>query len=104
MSEIQRLLRIAARRNGAGEYGTLRVRLLKVQIKALRAQLTEDGISGPVLFEAVLKGYLQRHPAVLAMIDQWKRDELPKSVDIKSLSDQELDDIYAAIGGGMVEE
>jgi hypothetical protein len=103
MSDIQRLLRVAARRNEAGEYGSLRVRLLKTQIEALREQLLRDGASANVLFEAVLRGYLERHPAVLAMLDQWKRDEQPESQrSSKSLTNKEVADIYAEIGGGMV--
>lgn len=104
MSEIQRLLRVAASRNAATEYGGLRIRLLKSQIAALREQLKADGMSVNVLFEAVVRGYLERSPAVLAMVDQWKRDELPPEKPVKALSSRELDDIYAALGSGMIEE
>lgn len=105
MSEIQRLLRVAARRNEATEYGSLRVRLLKSQLAALREQLEADGMSANVLIEAVVRGYLLRSPAVLAMIDQWKRDELPETgKDPGSLKKRELDDIYAELGSGMLED
>jgi hypothetical protein len=105
MSEIQRLLRVAARRNEATEYGSLRVRLLKSQLAALREQLQADGMSANVLIEAVVRGYLMRNPAVLAMIDQWKRDELPEQgKPVGSLSKRELNDIYAEIGSGMLTE
>ncbi len=103
MSDIQRLLRIAARRNEAGEYGALRVRLLKKQISALRKRLAEDGLSANVLFEAVLRGYVERHHSVLAMIDQWKRDENVKEPPpTKHLSSKEVADIYAELGGGTI--
>lgn len=105
MSEIQRLLRVAASRNAATEYGGLRIRLLKSQIAALREQLKADGLSANVLFEAVLRGYLGRNPAVLAMIDQWRRDERPEGdKPQKGLSKRELDDIYAELGSGNMDE
>jgi hypothetical protein len=106
MSEIQRLLRVAARRNKATEYDYLRVRLLKSQIAALREQLQTDGMSANVLIEAVVRGYLMRSPAVLAMIDHWRQDELPekKRKASSSLSKKELNEIYAEIGSGMLDD
>lgn len=105
MSEIQRLLRVAARRNEASEYGSLRLRLLKAQIAALKEKLKADSMSATVLIEAVIKGYLDSHPAVLAMIDQWRRDNQKETgVKAVSLSDRELADIYAEIGSGNMEE
>lgn len=104
MDKLQRLLRVAASRNAATEYGGLRIRLLKSQISALKEQLEKDGMSANVLFEAVLRGYINRHPAVLAMVDQWKRDEAIEERPIKSMSDKEVADIYAELGSGMMEE
>lgn len=104
MSEIQRLLRVASRRNKAAEYGKIRIRLLQTQIDALRAMLKEDGVSANVLFEAVVRGYLMRDPAVLAMIDAWARDEKKQAKEAKSLSKGELDDIYAELGSGILDE
>jgi hypothetical protein len=105
MSEIHRLLRVAASRNAATEYGELRVRLLKSQIAALREQLQTDRMSAAVLIEAVVRGYLDRSPAVLAMIDQWKRDQRPgDEKPQRGLSKRELDDIYAELGSGNMEE
>lgn len=105
MDKLQRLLRVAASRNEATEYGGVRVRLLKSQIAALRETLAKDNMSMNVLFEAVVRGYINRNPAVLAMIDQWKRDEKPEGEKAaKALSTRELDDIYAAIGSGIIEE
>jgi hypothetical protein len=104
MSEIQRLLRVAASRNAATDYGGLRIRLLKSQIAALREQLQADNMSANVLIEAVVRGYLNRHPAVLAMVDQWKREEAPEGKPQSGLSKRELDDIYAELGGGTMEE
>lgn len=104
MSEIQRLLRVAARRNEAGEYGSIRVRLLKAEIEELRETLADDSMSVNVLFEAVVRGYINRHPAVLAMIDQWKRDERPREPEQRTLRDREIADIYAELGGGTIQE
>lgn len=105
MSEIQRLLRVAARRNEAGEYGTLRVRLLKAEIEELRRRLREDGVSANVLFEAVLRGFISKHPAVLAMVDQWRRDEVRTPAKATAiLSEKDVSDIYAELGGGTIDE
>lgn len=103
MSEIQRLLRVAARRNEAGEYGSIRVRLLKAEIEALRETLSADSMSLNVLFEAVVRGYINRHPAVLAMVDQWKRDERPSDPEQKSLRSREIADIYAELAGDNID-
>ena len=98
MSEIQRLLRVAARRNEADEYGTLRVRLLRTEIEAFRRRLQEDGVSANVVFEAVLRGFVSKHPAVLAMVDQWKRDEVvAQTKPTKLLSAEDVSDIYAEL-------
>lgn len=105
MSEIQRLLRVAARRNQASEYGSIRIRLVKTQIESLKQRLLKDGVSANVLFEAVLRGYIDSHPAVLAMLDQWQRDEqVEQKKSEKSLSSKDVADIYAELGGGMVDE
>jgi hypothetical protein len=103
MSRIQHLLRVAARRNEAAEYGAIRIRLLKKEIASLREGLRADGMSANVLFEAVVRGYLMRDPAVLAMIDSWKREERSKP-EPKPLDRAELADIYAELGGGTLEE
>jgi hypothetical protein len=104
MSKIQRLLRVAARRNQASEYGSIRVRLLKSQIETVRQRLLEDGVSANVLFEAVLRGFIDKHPAVLAMLDQWQRDEQKERKSEKSLSRKDVADIYAELGGGIIED
>lgn len=102
MSEIQRLLRVAARRNKAGEYGSIRIRLLKTQIESLKQRLLEDGVSANVLFEAVLRGFIDKNHTVLAMLDQWQRDEQPEKKAEKPLNRKDVDDIYAELGGGMI--
>lgn len=104
MSDIQRLLRVTAGRNDRLEYGELRVRLLKTQLESVRALLKRDRISATVLVEAVLRGYVERSPAVLAMVDQWRRDNLKGQSDVDSLSSKEISDIYASLGGGTIEE
>lgn len=105
MSEIKRLLRVAASRNAATEYGGVRFRLLKSLAAEMREQLEEDGMTANVLFEAVVRGYVERHPAVLAMVDQWKRDNgYDSEPKVKSLSSKERDDIYAALGSGMIDD
>ncbi len=107
MSEIKRLIRVAQRRNSANEYVAVGARLLGTLNDRFRKRLAEDRISFPVFLEAVVRGYVSHHPAVLAMIDQWMRDEkVDRPVEAKSpkFSSRELDEIYAATGSGMVDE
>lgn len=106
MSDIQRLLRVAARRNRREEYGTLKVRLLRSDIQALREALADEGMSASVLFEAAARGFIRRHPSMLAMVQEWMRDQglEPRAEEGRRPSNRELDEIYAAIGGGMIDD
>lgn len=100
MSEVQRLLRIAAARNREHEYTTFRVRTLRTTLMDLRRRCQEDGITLPALMEALARGYISKHPSALAMVDQWVREEglgreHPQG---PSLSKRDLEEVYAAIG------
>lgn len=65
----------------------------------------EEGLSGNVVLEAFLNGYLNSHPAVLAMVDQWVRDtgETPEPRSPK-LSRRDLEEIYTAASRGIIAE
>lgn len=106
MDEIQRLLRVAARRNTAGEYTAIKFRLLRSLAEQFRHRASEDRISPNVVLEAVLMGYVNHHPAVLAMIDEWIRQERPEVGEPRApkLSTRDLDEIYAAAGSGMISD
>lgn len=105
MDEIRRLLRVAARRNSAEDYTAIKFRVLKTLGQAFRRQCAEDSVTPNVVMEAVLRGYVNRHPAVMAMIDEWIRQERPEEPERKSprLSKRELEEIYAAAGSGMID-
>lgn len=66
----------------------------------------EDGLSGNVVLEAFLNGYLNSHPAVLAMVDQWVRDTTGEAPEPRSpkMSRRDLEEIYAAASRGIVVE
>lgn len=102
--EIRRLLRVAADRNAREEYGTVRVRLLRSEIAAFRRRLAEERVSANVFFEAVIRGYLRGDPSAAAMVEDWARHARPEAPESRSrsASDRELDEIYAAIDGGMM--
>ena len=104
MSEIQRLLRVAARRNEAGEYTFAKFRVLRTLNEEFRRRAAEDRTSPNVIFEAFLRGYVNHHPAVLAMVDQWIRDEGMEPPEQKAprLSKADLDEVYAAAASGMI--
>lgn len=104
MDEIRRLLRVTARRASADQYTSLRFRLLRSTSDRVRELCEQDGMTVNALLEAFLDGYVHRHPAVLALIDQRMRDvDVPEKRGPK-MSKRDLDEIYAAAGSGMVEE
>jgi len=104
VSKIQQLIRIAALRNKSQEYATMRFRVLKSLIASFRRKTMEDGLSGNVVIEAFLRGYLNSHPAVMAMVDQWVNTEMgedPPERRSPKLSKRDLEEIYAASARGM---
>lgn len=106
MSEIQRLIRVAARRNSAEEYTVVRFRALRSLVDRFRRKAVEDGVSGNVVLEAFLRGYVESHPAVLAAIDQWTREAFPEREAPRGpvMSRRDLDEIHAAANRGMMAE
>ena len=103
MSEMKRLLDLAERRNRAGSFTSARVKILKTDFELLRKQLADDGLSLNQMFMAVVRGYLLRHPSVLAMLDDLARDRAKPELRKPSLSNKEMDEIYATIGSGMMD-
>jgi len=103
---LERLLRVAAARSRAEDYTGLRVRVLKTLRSALAARCAEDRISVPAVVEALLRGFVDRNPGALAMVDQWVRDEglEPEPPRGPSLNQNELADVYAAIARGSTTE
>lgn len=106
MDEIQKLLRVAAKRNAAGDYTDVKFRILRSLVDRFRRQAMEDRVSGNVIIEAVLRGYVEKHPAVLAMLDKWISEEQPEQREVPRprMSKKDLAEIYAAAGSGMIEE
>lgn len=100
-TELPRLLRIAADRNRREEYGGLIIRLLRSDIRALRARLATDRMSPNVLIEALVRGYLANDPAMVAALEDWMRRERPSAPvpRPKKQSKRELDDIYDELEG-----
>lgn len=101
MDGIRRLLRVAAERNVRADSSVVRFRMDGELARQLRERLDEEGISLTVFMEAVCRGYVRGHHAVLAMIDQWIREECPEAVDQgPKLSTNDLNEIYAAVADG----
>lgn len=100
MSKMARLLRVAAARNKQSEYTGLRVRILKDVKASLLERCEEDGITVCALMEALTRGFINKHPSALAMVDQWIRDEglETKPVIAPNLNRNEIAQIYARIG------
>jgi hypothetical protein len=106
MSKIQKLLQIANKRNKANEYCELNFRLLKTLKRSFKNHAKENNVSMNVIMEALIRGYVRDHPAILAMIDQWMRDEKieDKKQHIPKLNSNDLKEIHAAIQSGMIIE
>lgn len=105
MSDIKRLIRVADNRNRAEEYAEVKFKVLRTLKKSLVVRLADDRISKTAFFEAVVKGYVDRHPAVMAMVDQWIRENTPEGREPRSpsLRRSEIDEIYAEISRGNAE-
>jgi hypothetical protein len=106
VSELQRLIRVAARRNSAEEYTVVRFRALRSLVDRFRRKAVEEGVSGNVVLEAFLRGYVESHPAVLAAVDQWTRESYPEQEHARGpvMNRRDLDEIYAAANRGMMAE
>jgi hypothetical protein len=102
-SNIQRLLHITKGRNKFKEYTSINFRLLKTLKNEFRKHAKENNTSMNVIIEAIVRGYVRDHPAVLAMIDQWMRDEgiQEKPQSAPKMNKNDLDEIHAAIKSGM---
>lgn len=103
MSEIKKLIRVTNDRNRAKDYTLARFRTLRTILSRFRIRTMEDGISGNVVIEACMNGYVNSHPAVLAMVDQWIRDTTGEEPPVKtpSLNKKDLNEIYAASQRGL---
>ena len=99
MSEIRRLIRLASERNIRENYTAFTCSIMRTLDAAARRKANEERITLNVVIEAVLRGYVNDHPAVLAMIDQWLRDENrePQESVGPRISKKEIDEIFEAI-------
>lgn len=107
MSEIRRLLRLAEKRNTAGEYTSTRFRVKRTLDASFRRACMEDSVTPNVVIEACLRGFVDRHPAVLAMIDQWIRDEGRERRDDRTgpkMTRSDIAEIYAAARSGLEDD
>ncbi len=103
--EIRRLVQVAARKGGDLNYTGVRFRVLRTLYDKFCRMAAEDSTSPHAVIEAVLSGYVNRHPAVLAMVDQYVRDNYAeREARGPRLSKKELNELYAEIGSGMIEE
>lgn len=102
MSRVDKLLRLAETRRRNHEFVDLRLRVSAPLRESLYGRCREDGITVPALLEALLRGFVTKHPAALAMVDQWIRDEghEKKAKSGPVINDRELAELYAAIARG----
>jgi len=101
MDEIQRLLQVTAERNERKDWVVVRFRMDGELNRQLRERLDDEGLPLTAFMEAVCRGYVRGHHSLLAMLDQWIREERPESVSKgPKLSTRDLDEIYAAVADG----
>ena len=99
MRDLSKLLRVTAARNSEGDYCLIKFRALKTLRESLRERCAEDNISVPVLMEAIIRGFIMKHPSALQLIDDWIRQE-GKSGEGKDgpvLRAKEISAVYAEI-------
>lgn len=106
LTRVGKLLRIAAERNRTQDFVEIRFRAERTLRESLYLRCREDGIAVPAALEALIRGFVTKHPAALAMIDQWIRDEgLEKKPPAGPvIKDRELAELYAAIARGHEED
>lgn len=97
MDAIQRLLRRKERRDVRRVVLTVDSQVLS----EVRGLMKEEGHTCSLLFDVFLRGYAARHPAVLALIDQIKREREAPGKDPKgaTFSRRETDEIFELIEG-----
>jgi len=93
---------VAADRNKREEYAPIRVRLLKRDITLLRRKLAEERMSANAFFEAVVRAYLRADPAIVGVLEDWRREEIRPETSRRGSLPREIDDIYDAIEGDMM--
>lgn len=88
------------------DFTTIRCSLPRQLRESLYVRCREDRITVPALLEALIRGFVTKHPAALAMVDQWVRDEGldRKPPSAPPVRDRELAEIYAAIARGKEDE
>lgn len=101
MDEIRRLLRVTAEREESVGRAVVRFRIDRDLLSQLWERLNEDDMDMTSFMEAVCRGYVRGHHAILAMLDQWRREERPgHEVRGPKLTPRDLDEIYAAVEDG----
>lgn len=102
MRKFDKLLRIASERNRVEDFVEVRFRVSRPLKASLTARCREDGITLPALLEALVRGFVTKHPSALAMVDQWVRDEglEKRPAPGPVIKDRELAELYAAIARG----
>lgn len=95
MDTIQRLLR----RKGRLDVRRVVVTVEKSVLDEVRQALQGDRYTMSILFDVFLRGYRDRNPAVLAMIDQIKRERGNDApvVNTATFSRREADEIFEMI-------
>lgn len=61
----------------------------------------QEGVTCSLLFDVFLRGYANRHPAILALVDQIRREQAgPEQVQrTATFSRREADEIFEMIEG-----
>ncbi len=100
---MKRLLDVAKQKNNAHNFTVIKIKITKDLEAKLVAACALDSIKPSVIVQAVILKYIERHPAILAVVDDMLRDKT-EAVEVmtKKFGTREIDDIYTAINSGIL--
>lgn len=106
MSDIQRFLRVAKKRYAKTQMCRRSILMPKTDVDAFSKQAKADSTSVNLLLTIFANAYVAHDHRILSLIEEWKRDNVRKSKEIKrpTFKKQELDNIYAAINSDKIND
>jgi hypothetical protein len=100
MSDVRRLITLAATRNDERGHTNIRVRLPRPLVDEVQSLLKREGLAFSSLLSALLQGYVEGSTSALQLVEQWIQRERPRRTpgDVKPLSKKEISALYSEIG------
>lgn len=104
IDNINRLLKKTRKKERTKTLSRFSFEIDRNLLNDFKRELEKDSVTGSLFMELVVKAYIERHPAILLLIDEMRREEKrnkpqPKS---SSLSKKQQNEIYDEIGSGII--